>query len=527
MQHQIGGELAIDVEAELVGGPGRIIGPKDIAFEDGGHVLPNVGRNHALGLDGYPAVAAVGPLDVEQQGKLVKAALLEGEVVWVKAVAGISSEKDLFDDALFGSNPERVDIRVGLEERPNPAFDAKAVGELEIVRVAQFHFAGDVGSAIAAVAEHAGEEQTVGADQAGGGIGGAIDEGAIVASNQIRGALAQRVQVAIPPTGRARTADGIVELIPMARRDRQLALDGPGRQGNKVAAYGPTVGVGHHGDRRIVHKPVALTDGRIIRAAGKDRHEVKNASHCILKAVREDQHGREIRDEIRRGSELDWHRRDVRVVGEVKQAVEEIRHQRRQDKIIQGGAGTADGPNNDLRQIGHRPIGACSQQRVGEVNGVDFPLRAGDRPIGAIDEIRGQDAGQLHYGGDRTNQDIGVILAAVAGVGDRRNLAIAQRAFIKAEFVQAALERYGVGEGGRRVITEIKITRGPRDEGGAWKDLRNSQGSIGKQPRRHRSRVVGQGHVLPRRVGRRGSVGNGQCRCIDSVRLGVYVPEVG
>ena len=136
MQQQIGGELAIDIQAELVGRPGCVIGPLDVAFENRGHVLPYIGRYHPLGFNGHPAIAAVPSLDVEQQGKLVKGALLEGEVIRVKAVAGIATEKDLFNHALFGSGPQRVDIRVGLEQRPNPAFNAEAIGEPEVGRVA-------------------------------------------------------------------------------------------------------------------------------------------------------------------------------------------------------------------------------------------------------------------------------------------------------------------------------------------------------------------------------------------------------
>src|SRR5439155_5295518 len=137
MSNNVRHTLAIDVQPELVGARRRTISKQDAALEHGRDMLPLTDSNYILRFERQAAIGVALSFNMEKQSKCIRAALFQGEIIRVAAVAGIAPEKDLLDDILFISHGEEIqDVAIGLRNRPHPAFDGEGIGESQIGRVA-------------------------------------------------------------------------------------------------------------------------------------------------------------------------------------------------------------------------------------------------------------------------------------------------------------------------------------------------------------------------------------------------------
>src|ERR1035438_8068173 len=186
--------------------------------------MPPRAVGHSAGHDG-----AVGGQHVRSQGADLGVGDVEVEVVageirrWLQcqpvgvtlsaAVEGLRVAPK--EDLLVGANVLRPCAGGGRRRRVDPALERERVGELELRRVGQFDLVGgvvnvligeDIGINIQAC-ERPVEAEHLGADKPRLDVGGAKEERAVVAADKVLGALAQRVNTAVPPANGARAAE--------------------------------------------------------------------------------------------------------------------------------------------------------------------------------------------------------------------------------------------------------------------------------------------------------------------------------
>ena len=82
-------------------------------------------------------------------------------------------------------------------------------------------------------------------------VGGAVEEGAVVAADEVLGALAQRVNAAVPPADGARAAEVVAELVTVAGDGREEALHGAGGHRQPVGGDRIEEGVADDRDRSL------------------------------------------------------------------------------------------------------------------------------------------------------------------------------------------------------------------------------------------------------------------------------------
>jgi len=160
---------------------------------------PGVGFDRVIrGDQRYPAAGAIGAFDMKDQIELPSAVPLQGQIVWIAAVSGVTPEKYLLESG----DPDVVGM---MWDRIDPAFDGERVGEVKVGRITQLDFGSkSIPGGIGRRPRNAWEPERFGSvpvvDVSGGCRGGGIDECTMIAANNIAGTPAQRVNRAIPPT---------------------------------------------------------------------------------------------------------------------------------------------------------------------------------------------------------------------------------------------------------------------------------------------------------------------------------------
>ena len=329
----------------------------------------------------------------------------EGQPVGVAQTAaverlGVATEEELFRAA---------DGAVGWEQGLEPAFDGERVGERELRRVGQFDLS------IEEEPRRADISPAGVAEIGRRGVGGAIEESAVVAADEVLGALAERVHAAVPPADGAGAAEVVVQFIAVAGDGGQQALNGAGGHRQPIGRGHVEEGIADHGDRSIEDGPVPEPVGGVVRAAQNGGARLVKAAGGRAEVVREDEHRREVGGV--------GNRRVVRI----------------------------EPADDDRRRVGGS----------GEEDGVGFPARPVGDPGDAIGEGEYLNAnggvGQGDFRDHGADEDVGAVLAAAAGVIDGIDLARREGALIGAELVQAARERGSRNRAAKGPIQDVLV----------------------------------------------------------------------
>ena len=542
----IGGDAnAVHVEAQRVGGDGDGVGPATDdnvgeRFVENCRDMPPPAVGSPTGHDGavsgqhVRASAAnlrVGDVEVEFVAGEVRR-WLQSQPVGITLAAAVEGRGVAPKEYLLGGTNLLMTRarRVGRQRRVDPAFDRKRVGESELRRVSQFDLVGgvvnvfigeDIGISIQA-RERPVETEHLGADKPRLDVGSAKEERAVVAADEVLGALAQGIDAAIPPADSARAAEVVAQLVTVARGGREETL-------HRARGHRQPIGGGHVKERVADHRdgpvgdgPVPGADGGAVGNARNGRADIIQARQGAAEAVRENEHGREVRGDVGSRGELDRERRQIGVLSEMQQTVNRVGHHGYEDKVIDhrvqvvGRVGISravgiQSPDND----------GCRVGGGGKGNGVRFPPRPGVGPGDPIGERIGlisRGGEQRHFGRDGADEHIGAVFAAGAHAEDGVNLAGREGALIDAELIQAAGESGAEGKPGR-MEPEIEVARGARHEAGGEMDGGCAL-AVGVEDRVAAVRAVGKRDMLPAVVG--DGVGNGG----DDMGLEIGVPEV-
>src|SRR5437016_8283614 len=117
-------------------------------------MLPDTRSEHVLGLDSHAAVAAVTVFDMKKQGKTIRRALLERQVIGIEAVSGIATKEYLFGHVLFSRSRKRLHISIGLGQRPDPGLDREAIRKPQICWISQFNLTSHIGNPRRTMVDH-------------------------------------------------------------------------------------------------------------------------------------------------------------------------------------------------------------------------------------------------------------------------------------------------------------------------------------------------------------------------------------
>src|SRR5436190_12737538 len=158
------------------------------------------------GFENNPAIRGPGVLDVEYEIKLIAGYPFGAKPIRILTITAVTTEENLLN---------RLGNWIGPEAGFNPTLDRERVGELEVGGIAQLDLRGHRVTCINPAWEHQRISAGRRLNQAGGRIGRIVNESAIIAANEVPGALIERIDIPRPPTYRSRSAQRVVDLIAM------------------------------------------------------------------------------------------------------------------------------------------------------------------------------------------------------------------------------------------------------------------------------------------------------------------------